>query len=153
MRQKKSKSRRRGQSGVPTSSPLAEYVARQQNNTPVLIEPSHPLAWWRTRPAQSFKRCDVVAARRVLMKSAIIGEPDWLRGVRGDAPTTLGIALRVRREKGPGCVCFDLAMTAVLCVAVEGNAAAALLLSAALKAIATSDPSADPLSSSWLADG
>lgn len=136
----------------PKSSSLADFLSRQRRNKPVQVDFPHPLTWWRTRSAQSFKFCEIYVARRILIKSAIIGEPHWLAGARGDAATAIGVALRVRRQKGLDCICNDLAMTAVLCVALEGNAAAALLLSATLKAMAVSDPSIDTLSSSWLLD-
>jgi hypothetical protein len=128
----------------------ADLVARAKKNVPIQIEYPHPLTWWRTRPAHSFKDADVLIARRFLKKSAIIGEPHWFLGAEGDAAVALGVAMRIRRQQRSNLVSLDLAMTAVLCVALEGNAAAALLLSATLKRSSGTDRLHHVLSDSWL---
>jgi hypothetical protein len=106
------------------------------------------LSWWRTRSADEFKKIDVVIARSVLTRSAIIGEPHWHLGAAGDPAVAIGVALRAQRRPG-SIVALDVAMTAVLCVALEGDLTAALILSAALRCRAEVDgPGA--ISDSWL---
>lgn len=136
---------------VPRRS-QAHFVARAKKNTPIQLEHSHPFTWWRTRPAYTFKHEDIFVLRAILRKCAIIGEPHWFLAVKGDPAVALGVALRLRKQPTPNSVSFDLAMTAVLCVAHEGDAAAALLLSATLKARCDTEPLCSILSESWLSD-
>jgi hypothetical protein len=131
----------------------AELAARARRNVPVQIEFPHPLSWWRVRPSYAFKDSDVFVARHLLRKSAIIGEPYWFLGAAGDAPVAVGVAIRIERRRRPNLVSLDFAMTAVLCVALEGDTAAALLLSAALKRRSDIDPLCAALSDTWLTHG
>jgi hypothetical protein len=112
----------------------------------------HPLSWWRTRRADEFKEADVFIARHFLTRSAIIGEPHWFLGAAGDAAVAIGVALRAQRQRGQTLVSLDLAMTAVLSVALEGDATAAFLLSATLKRRSCIDPLCGALSDAWLTD-
>lgn len=128
----------------------ARLAARARKNGQVRIEFPHPLSWWRARPAHAFKEIDVVIARHFLQKSAIIGEPHWFLGAAGDAAVALGVAIRIQRLERPNLVLLDLAMTAVLCVALEGHTPAALLLSSSLERRAGIEPHCDALSDTWL---
>jgi hypothetical protein len=128
----------------------ADLTARASRNVPVRISFPHPLSWWRTRRADEFKEADVFIARHFLTRSAIIGEPHWFLGAVGDAAVAIGVALRTQRQCGETLVSLDLAMTAVLCVALEGDAAATLLLSATLKRRSGIDPLCRALSDTWL---
>jgi hypothetical protein len=128
----------------------ADFLARALANVPVVIPFQHPLSWWRTRPADQFKKTDVHIARHFLMGSAIIGEPHWFLGAAGDAAIAVGVALRAQRRKGNTLVTVDLAMTAVLLTALEGNVTAALLMSAMLKRRSDVDRRCTMLSDSWL---
>lgn len=64
----------------------------------------------------------------------------------------IGVALRVQKRAGEKLVLIDVAMTAVLCCAVERDATAAMLLSGILKQRAATDPFCGDLSDSWLTD-
>ena len=128
----------------------ASLAAHARKNGPIRIEFPHPLSWWRARPAHAFKDIDVVIARHFLRKSAIIGEPHWFLGATGDAAVALGVALRIQRQERPNLVLLDLAMTAVLCVALEGHTPATLLLSSSLKRRAGIEPHCEALSDTWL---
>src|SRR5579871_6088508 len=116
-----------GKDASPSSQ--RDFLARARRNVPVTIHFPHPLSWWRTRRAEDFKRSDVAIARSVLTRSAILGEPHWHLGARGDTAVAIGVALRARRQSGENLVVVDVAMTAVLCCAVEGDTTAGLLLS------------------------
>jgi len=110
----------------------------------------HPFSWWRTRQPDAFKKVDVPIARHFLTKTAIIGEPHWFLAVAGDPAVAIGVALRAQKRSSVTLVTLDVAMTAVLCVALEGNITAALLLSNTLKRCADSNPLCSALSDSWL---
>jgi len=129
--------------------PSPVYLAARANGQ-ARIEFPHPLSWWRARPAHAFKDIDVVIARHFLRKSAIIGEPHWFLGATGDAAVALGVATRIQRQERSNQVLVDLAMTAVLCVALEGHTPAALLLSSSLKRRSGIEPHCEALSDTWL---
>jgi hypothetical protein len=70
----------------------ADFLARARANVPVVIPFQHPLSWWRTRPADQFKKTDVHIARHFLMGSAIIGE------------RRLGVAMQISKNASWRCV-------------------------------------------------
>jgi hypothetical protein len=129
----------------------AAFAARARSNVPVSISFPHPFAWWRTLRADRFSVGYVHIARRLLAKSAIIGEPHWFLAAAGDAAVAIGVAVRVQKRAGNTAVLLDLAMTAVACVALEGNQTAALLLSSTLKRRREIDARCAALSDTWLA--
>jgi hypothetical protein len=129
---------------------LAALSARAKRNTPAQIEFPHPLSWWRVRPAYAFRKHDVSIARQFLRKCAIIGEAHWFFGAAGNAPVAIGVATRIARRQKPNLLSLDVAMTAVLCVALEGDTAATLFLSSALERRSNIDPLCGPLSDTWL---
>jgi hypothetical protein len=128
----------------------ASFAARARRNVAAKISFPHPLSWWRTRPAHEFKKKDIVIARHFLTRSAIIGEPHWFLGAAGNAAVAIGVALRARRRGGNTLVSLDVAMSAVLCCALEGHPEAALLISATLERRREVDPPCRVLSDSWL---
>ena len=89
-------------------------------------------------------------ARNILTRTAIIGETHWHLAAAGHAPTAIGVALRILKHDGNAVASLDVAMTAVLCTAIEGDSAGALLLSAALKRRSDDDPTYNALSDTWL---
>src|SRR6202000_2563183 len=132
-----------------TRAPLA---AKATKIASVQISFPHPLSWGRSRCADEFKDIDVNIARHYLSRSAIIGEPHWFLGAAGDAAVAIGVALRVQRQRGETLVSLDLAMPAVLCVAIEGDPTTRFLLSAILKARSDVDPPCSMLSDTWLTE-
>jgi hypothetical protein len=106
------------------------------------------LSWWRTRRPAQFKEVDIHIARYVLSKSAIIGESHWHLGAAGNVAVAINVA---RRAKGRhSMISLDVAMTAVLCIALEGNTEAKLFLSAILSQRADVDQVLGQLSDEWL---
>jgi hypothetical protein len=101
----------------------SEFIERSNRSVPVRIEFPHPLCWWRTRAAHSFKNSDIAITRCFLRKSAMIDEPRWHVAAQGNAAQAVGVALRIRTQTS-NLISVDLAMTAVLCVALEGASAA-----------------------------
>lgn len=134
----------------PPSQSSAPVPSRTRKRAPVDIALPHPLSWWRTRSADEFKKIDVVIARTVLTRTGIIGEPHWHLGAAGDPAVAIGVALRTQRRPN-SIVALDVAMTAVLCVALEGDLTAALILSAALRCRADIGAHCGAISDSWLA--
>ncbi|MDF0498262.1 hypothetical protein [Bradyrhizobium yuanmingense] len=127
-----------------------DFLARAQRNVPVEVRFPHPLSWWRIRKPEDFKKVDIYIARYVLSKSAIIGEPHWHVGVAGNASVAINVARRANKRQGASLVSVDVAMTAVLCIALEGNLEARLFLSAILDRRFETDRLCRFLSDSWL---
>jgi len=138
--------------GHARSSPTqAALFARARRNVPVVLTFPHPLAWWRTLRAEQFRKPHIRVVRRLLSQSAIIGEPHWFLAAAGDAAVAIGVALRVQKSGARTLVPLDLAMSAVLCIALDGNATGALVMASALKRRSEIDARCAALSDSWLA--
>jgi hypothetical protein len=86
----------------------------------------------------------------VLTKSAIIGEPHWHIGASGNVSVAINVARRANKQRGASLVSVDVAMTAVLCIALEGNLEARLFLAAILDQRSETDRACGFLSDSWL---
>lgn len=129
---------------------LAPPAVRARSNVSARATFPHPFSWWRVRAPDDFKKVDVFVARHILRKSAIIGEPHWFLGAAGDAAIAINVARRAQTRDGVSLVSLDVAMTAVLCIALEGDVAAALFLSAALKRRSEFDSRCAALSDGWI---
>ncbi|WP_256807643.1 hypothetical protein [Bradyrhizobium sp. Bra64] len=149
MRCKDSNTAERYSRGYRSSGQL-NLVERARKDVPVEIHFPHPLTWWRTRRPDQFKQVDIYIARYVLSKSAIIGEAHWHLGAAGNPAVAINVARRANKRRGASLVSLDVAMTAVLCVALEGNIQAKLFLAAILSQRSTFDQVAVDLSDRWL---
>ncbi|MDI4237770.1 hypothetical protein OZ411_33700 [Bradyrhizobium sp. Arg237L] len=134
--------------GPRSSSNGFGIAARAKTKATGPISFPHPLCWWRVRRADAFTKADVCIARHLLRKTAVLGEPHWFLGAAGDPAVAMNVAHRAQRQGAR--VSLDVAMTAVLCIALTGDVAAALFLAAALKDRSDIDPPCAALSDSWL---
>lgn len=104
------------------------------------------LAYWRTRSAESFDartRAEIDGWLRSLSSTS----PEWRAAIAGDAAAAIGIVLRLRPSR-PICPLTDLVMTILLACAFK-NAAAANVLSIALKKLPITCRNRLALSTSW----
>lgn len=104
------------------------------------------LRYWRTLPAQSFdapQRADVHDWLQILSSTS----PEWRSAIAGDATSAIGIALRFWPLCNL-CPITDVVMTILLAAAFK-DAAAANVLSTALKQIPISHRRRTMLSKSW----
>jgi hypothetical protein len=112
--------------------------------------PFSPLIWWRTRRPSALLCRGIGEIREALLGTEIHEEPDWSRAILGDA----AVAIRVAVEQMKGCPIsaaeVDLALSAVLACALEGDAASAILVSSALRRRSKCDPPCRHLSLLWL---
>jgi hypothetical protein len=112
--------------------------------------PFSPLIWWRTRRPSALLCRGIGGIREALLGTEIYGEPDWSRAILGDA----AVAIRVAVEQMKACkitaIEIDLALSAVLACALEGDAASAILISSALRRRSKCDPPCRLLSLLWL---
>jgi hypothetical protein len=126
----------------------SRHLDRAHRSLPTEVLFPHPLSWWRTRRPERFKEVDIYIARYVLTKCAIIGEPHWHIGAAGNPAIAINVARRAHKRHSR--ISLDLAMTAVLCVALDGNVEAKLFLSAILHQRSEIDRIAGELSDRWL---
>lgn len=137
-------------SGRAPRGSRSDFLKRASRNVPVQVLFPHPLSWWRTRGPEHFKEVDIYIARHVLTKSAIIGEPHWHLGAAGNPAIAINVARRANKRGSASLVSVDVAMTAVLCIALEGNNDARLFLAAVLHQRSGSDHASGALSDRWL---
>jgi hypothetical protein len=86
----------------------------------------YPLSLWRTLRAQQFEPSDLAAIRGVLANTVLFGQPKWRGAVAGDVPCAVAVAVSfmpVNRIT----VQVDIAMTALIRCAAEGDFAAAIV--------------------------
>jgi hypothetical protein len=104
-----------------------------QSPTAPQIAPHSPLTLWCTCKPEALSLRDVSRLRKTLLGTSIRSEPDWNRAILGDAAVAIGIAVRQLKFHKITAPEVDLALSAVLACALEGNAAAAILISSALR--------------------
>ncbi|MBR0684404.1 hypothetical protein JQ594_00610 [Bradyrhizobium manausense] len=138
------------QTSASRSNARSSFLERARRNVAAQVLFPHPLSWWRTRRPENFKEVDIYIARHLLTKSAIIGEPHWHLGAAGNGPIAINVAWRANKRCGASLVSVDVAMTAVLCIALEGNVEAKLFLAAILQQRSDVDHTCGALSDSWL---
>jgi hypothetical protein len=85
-----------------------------------------------------------------MIGSEIAGEPHWRRAILGSAPAAIGIAVRQLKSRSIDAPEVDLALSALLCCAIEGCAASAIVISSALTRRPKIDTQCKMLSDLWL---
>lgn len=90
------------------------------------------LSWWRSQCAEAFRKSDAERTRVSLRACAANGNSRWDDAIEGDVAAAVGIALRTVWRREHLGISEDAALSAVLACALDGDATAAFLLSAAL---------------------
>jgi hypothetical protein len=89
------------------------------------------------------------AMKAAVEKVEMLGEPRWRDAVTGDAAAAVGMAILFDRQKAtPGKL--DLAMTALVICACEGNATACVVLSNIIRRLPNSGGREARVATSWL---
>lgn len=109
-----------------------------------------PLMWWRTRQPQSFTEKDLSPLRCSLIGTTALSDPEWPEAIAGGPVATLSIGLRMLRRHGIGAREIDLAISAALACAIEGDATSPILISSALRRRSKLEPACLRLSERWL---
>jgi hypothetical protein len=92
----------------------------------------NPLTAWRTVRAGQFTSEDLVAIKELLSRTALFGNSKWDEAVAGGVPSAIAVAVSFI----PIAVItpqIDLALTALVRFAIEGDPAAAIVLSNILR--------------------
>jgi hypothetical protein len=114
------------------------------------LAPFSPLIWWRTRKPSVLLCRGISGIREALLGTEIHGEPDWYRAILGDAAVAIRVAVAQMKGRKITATEVDLALSAVLACALEGDPASAILISSALRRRSKFDPSCRQLSLLWL---
>jgi hypothetical protein len=85
-----------------------------------------------------------------LLGTEIPEEPEWSRAILGDAAVAIRIAVGQMKARKITSAEVDLALSAVLACALEGEPASAIVISSALRRRSKCDPSCKTLSLLWL---
>jgi hypothetical protein len=108
-----------------------------------------PTRWWRGIAAPNFHVMALGAMQAAIEKVEMLGEPRWRDAVTGDAAAAVGMAILFDRQKAtPGKL--DLAMTALVICACEGNATACVVLSNIIRRLPNSGGREARVATSWL---
>jgi hypothetical protein len=108
-----------------------------------------PTRWWRGIAAPNFHVMALGAMQAAIEKVEMLGEPRWRDAVAGDAAAAVGMALLFNRQKAsPGKL--DLAMTALVINACDGNATACVVLSNIIRRLPGAGEREARIATSWL---
>lgn len=121
----------------------------QPSSWPFSTMDTSPLAWWRTMPADLLGDVEHLLLRETIGKVGVLKGREWVSAMRGDAPTSIAIALDAL-PINTVTLEVDLAMTSLMSSALGGSAAAALVLSQVLQRCPLEHPFGKELSVSWL---
>jgi hypothetical protein len=86
----------------------------------------YPLSLWRTLRADEFEASDLAAIKGLLANTALLGQPKWRGAVAGDVPSAVAVAVSFM-PVDKITVQVDIAMTALIRCAAEGDFAAAIV--------------------------
>jgi hypothetical protein len=121
------------------------------NHAPPLVAPDlPPLIWWRTRKPRLLPWRGIRDIREALVETEIPGQLDWVRAILGDAAVAIGIAVEQMKVRVITAIEVDLALSAVLACALEGDLTSPIVISSALRRRSKIDPSCLRLCLLWL---
>jgi hypothetical protein len=109
-----------------------------------------PLTWWRTRAPGEFELKDATVLRRALKGTTIEGEHNWPSPTTRQITTTIRTAVDLLRMRSVTHPEIDLALSALLAFAIDGDVTAGILISSALRRRSHLDPPCRILGDLWL---
>jgi hypothetical protein len=86
----------------------------------------YPLSLWRTLRADEFEANELAAIKGLLANTVLLGQPKWRGAVAGDVPSAVAVAVSFM-PVDTITVQVDIAMTALIRCAAEGDFAAAIV--------------------------
>jgi hypothetical protein len=138
----------------PQRTTVARYTTTSGNRASPLLAPDlapfSPLIWWRTRKPRLLRRRGIRKIREALLDTEIAGQLDWARAILGDAAVAIGVAVEQMKFRTITAIEVDLALSAVLACALEGDLTSPIVISSALRRRSKRDPSCQRLSLLWL---
>jgi hypothetical protein len=134
---------------MKTTKTKKPAVGRTRDNQSVRNEPTPPLRWWRSIPADAFDTSTARILREAIAAVAIIDEPTWRDAATGQVAAAVGLALRLNPQRTSAAL-YDLIMTALLACAAEDDATACLAMAHVLRRSPGAGRSEAKLATSWL---
>ncbi|MCS3765273.1 hypothetical protein [Bradyrhizobium centrosematis] len=139
---------------IPTigNGKLANNSASSKRSAcwPFEAENYSPLAWWRRLPPEAIGDTERLRLVGTIERIAVLRGGDDLAAVmRGDAAAAIDAALGLMPVEGIKTA-VDITMTALMCIALEGVAAPALVLAQIIGLTDVGHELATELASSWL---
>jgi hypothetical protein len=107
-------------------------------------------ALWRKKAAEQLDASDLFAIRDLLKKAILLNDPKWPEARNGSAADAIAVAVATWPVRAV-TQRTDLVMTALLCAAMEGSAAAAVVLSHVLRQLPDANKRHKRIAASWLA--
>ncbi|OKO79825.1 hypothetical protein [Bradyrhizobium sp. AS23.2] len=109
-----------------------------------------PLRWWRSAPAGAFRATEYLEVRSALAEVAtLINAAEVEPALQGDADAAIALVLSLMPITRRGGIKTDIAMTAVLSLALRGELRCALVLAHVLDRAEPDPRRADQLCGSW----
>ncbi len=109
-----------------------------------------PLRWWRSMPADAFRAAEYLAIRSALEQVAMLIEGAEVEpALQGDVDAAIALVLSLMPIRRLGGITTDIAMTAVLRLALEGEPRCALVLAYIIDRAEPDPHRADLLCASW----
>lgn len=136
-------------SDAARSDAIEKYLWRPRSAPSQHRMVSPPSAYWRILREDEFDDAHRAEVSTFLNNEAPCGSPDWQKAIAGDAAAAIAIALQHPLDGFPNEQ-TDMAMTAVLYCALNGDAAAAVMIADVVRSIPNGRLSAR-IRTSWLA--
>lgn len=113
----------------------------------------HPavLTWWRKRPPLDFCEDEAEIVRQAVAEAIDASRMCWWSEITVDVAIAVGVGINRMKMRNTFHPEIDIALSAVLAFAIEGNAAAAVVISSGLRRRAHLDPRCYMLGALWLA--
>lgn len=116
---------------------------------PFSSQNTNPLAWWRTLPSDKLRDAEKLLLHATLERIEVLrGGAEFRAALRGDTAAAIATAFSVTPIQD-FTLEVDIAMTALLRCAADGDSAAALVLANVLGRTDLGHPHATVLSASW----
>lgn len=138
----------------PTNTPGNSRASRKSRRTPPVVshrpQDGHPVTWWRIVPPCFLNEPERLYLDKALKGLAVFGGgQDLAAALAGDPSAAVAAALSLvpLREI---TLKADIAMSALLSCALQGDAAAVLVMSHILGRARWGDPCAEDLGLAWL---
>jgi hypothetical protein len=120
---------------------------------PCKAETCSPLTWWRQLPPEAFGDTERLQLANTIGRIGVLrGGADIAAAMRGDAAAAIGAVLDLM-PVGEMTLQVDITMTALVCAALDGSAAGALVVAQVIGLTDLGHELNIELAAAWLAHG
>lgn len=106
------------------------------------------LRWWRSTRADNFHSPSLTHMKAAVANVAMLAEPRWRDAASGDASAAIAIVLAMGVHNSH-TLKFDIAMTALVICACEGDSASCLVIAWVLRRLPKAKTRQKRLATSW----